>query len=101
MKQGPNTEILHFGTNWQLSSKFNLAGEVDFLARGDDLGSDPLISYLERGDFAEADQDFIVGKLIKQTNWLVSADYYYNRTVLINLRISNGEEVELGVKLDW
>jgi len=101
LKQGPNTEILHFGTNWQLSSKFNLAGEVDFLARGDDLGSDPLISYLERGDFAEADQDFIVGKLIKQTNWLVSADYYYNRTVLINLRISNGEEVELGVKLDW
>ncbi len=98
---GPNTQSIRMASSWQINSKLFFQGEILWLQRGDDPGSDPLTSYSERGNFEEEDSNFLSGDIEHTRRAAMTIQYEITQPATIIFHWDANNFLELGVKLDW
>ncbi len=87
--------------DWQPGPRLFVHGELDFLSRGSDSGSDVFNSYIQRAESDEEDQDFLSGDVVKSNQARLALNYYLTSTAAINFGWETGNYLELGLKLNW
>ena len=101
LRAGPNTTGWHFRSDWQINSKLRFKGQTSILNRGDDLGSNMLNSYHDRGNFEEEDSSFISGDILTSTHSSLMVDYSMNQMVSLNCLWVDGQGIQAGIHLNW
>ncbi len=102
LKDGPNTESFLLRLDWFASPYLYISGDYKYLKRGDDPGSNALLSYDERvvSDEIE-DSQFLSGNIKGSTFTSLSVQYFIANTFALNVNLTSEDIVELGIKIDW
>ncbi len=101
LKAGPNTASWRLGAHWQATPKLFLAGEYEYLGRGDHPGNDPLRSYDERTEEQLANSDFIQGEILATEVLHVNLSYRFSRSLLSFVNYHKNEFIEAGITMNW
>ncbi|NQV16162.1 hypothetical protein HQ531_11940 [bacterium] len=101
LQVGPNTQMLHLGTDWQLGPKLFVQAEINFLQRGNDPGANVLNSYSGPAISTGGYEQFLTGTIRKSSEANFKLDYYLTKTTSLMFYWEDGNYSELGIKLDW
>ena len=95
---GPNTQNISVGTFWQLNSKLNFQGQIDFLRQGSGPGS----SIMDNpSNLQEIETGFLTGNTSSSTRSHIGLAYHLWNGSELNVLWREGDYIEMGIKWLW